>query len=99
MPTDSDRDSLAQIIYTAKPEARYQTWEHTSDGIRRWCRAKADDAMAAGWRKVGAQDVVVPKWIVDEARFVIRRDNDLRVQYTHVLDTFDAALADPEVAS
>jgi hypothetical protein len=59
MPSESNRDDLARIIFTAKPEARYQTWEQTSDGIRAWCRAKADDAMAAGWRKVGADQVMV----------------------------------------
>jgi len=36
--------------------------------------------------------VTVPKWIVDEARFVIRRDKDLKHQYTHVLEAFDKVL-------
>jgi hypothetical protein len=53
MPTDSDRDSLARIIFTATHEFRHQSWEQTSEGWRNQCRAKADDAMAAGWRKIG----------------------------------------------
>jgi hypothetical protein len=53
MPTESDRDDLARIIFTAAPQYSWQPWEETSDGIRARCRAKADEAMAAGWRKVG----------------------------------------------
>jgi hypothetical protein len=51
MPTESDRDDLARIIFTATQWAFSQTWEETSEGVRRWARQKADDAMAAGWRK------------------------------------------------
>jgi hypothetical protein len=61
MPTESDRDDLARIIQTVTKDAHWQTWDQTSDGIRAWCRAKADEAMAAGWRKVGAGVVVVSR--------------------------------------
>lgn len=36
--------------------------------------------------------VEVYRWMVDEARFVIQRDEKLRVQYKHVLDHFNARL-------
>jgi hypothetical protein len=53
MTTESDRDDLARIIFTVTKDAHWQEWEQTSEGIRAWCRAKADEAMATGWRRVG----------------------------------------------
>jgi hypothetical protein len=60
-PTEQDRDDLARMFFTARQEVRWQTWEQTSEGVRAWCRAKADEAMAAGWRKVRVDEVVVSR--------------------------------------
>jgi hypothetical protein len=91
MPSESNRDDLARIIFTAKPEARYQTWEHTSDGIRAWCRAKADDAMAAGWRKVGVDQVMVSR----KDAVVVAHEPRYSAEFDGARSYLRAALADP----
>jgi hypothetical protein len=115
MPTDSDRDSLARIIFTVTEYASWQTWEQTSDGLRDWCRAKADEAMAKGWRKVGADQVVVSRETAEIAR---RNTRLMRAGYQRpqpeetkwagilppteldkAIDELEAALADPAGAN
>jgi hypothetical protein len=97
----SDRDDLARIIFTATATNLWLTWEQTSEGIRAWCRAKADEAMAAGWRKVGAGQCIANSQDLDHAYDITGR----RFDETHDTEWLDihaligSALADPAGAN
>jgi hypothetical protein len=104
MATDSDRDDLARIIFTVTEYASWQSWEMTSDGWRNLCRAKADEAMAKGWRKVGAEQVVVRRTDAMLAAKLLRKENqtwcgNYGVECGEMADRIVSALADPAGAN
>lgn len=93
-----DRDGLARIFFTTTHEARWQTWEQTSDGFRTWCRERADDAMAAGWRLPLTRSEIVNNLGYSEKD----RDRPDRIATSLIiagLAVEDAALADPAGAN
>jgi hypothetical protein len=98
MPTESDRDDLAQMFFAAIVHLNWQTWEQTSDDIRAWCRAKADDAMAAGWRRPLTRSEIVNNLGYSEKD----RNRPDRIATSLIiagLAVEDAALADPAGAT
>jgi hypothetical protein len=109
--TESDRDDLARIAYRGEEGA----WEHhvalakqvpdsISADIVKDVMAFVDAVLAAGWRKVGEDQVVVRRTTTKMCQAVLQvaaksRASYMRDQVTNALDDVTAALADPAGAN